>query len=115
MRFEYERIIPGDDRQRIPIVPITIFGPRESIRSYALVDSGSDHNIVDESFTSVLGISLEHAQPVLIGTLGGIESSGLETEVERQLGRNRRHPQSSSRLGQGKSFSDRLVFSPSFT
>jgi hypothetical protein len=57
MKFAYKRFSNGVQR---PIIPITIRNPRtdQSVRHFALVDSGADLSIFSGEIAEVIGLDL---------------------------------------------------------
>ena len=46
----------------LPLIPVTLFGPREPLQVEAYLDSGAKMSIIDYSVAEVLGLPLMHAR-----------------------------------------------------
>jgi hypothetical protein len=86
MIFPYQQIPVDDHSHLLPLVPVTVIGPSLDLECYALVDSGSDQNVIDASIAHAAGISLDYGEAVIVSGLGDIETEGTEVNVSFQLG-----------------------------
>jgi hypothetical protein len=87
MILPYWEELRDDQARFLPLIPISIHGPTDSVELLALVDSGAEHSVLSIDFAKELGISLTHATRVAIVGVGEQEVPGLMTTVELQLGR----------------------------
>ena len=89
MIFPYWKETRGPEPRLLPLVPVTIFGPYESLELLALVDSGAEHNVMPTDLAAELGISLALAEPVTIVGAGEHEVPGALAFVKLQIGGRR--------------------------
>jgi len=91
MKYKYSSAIPADPNKtwvKRPILQIEIFGPKESKKFYALIDSGADCSLFNIQVARVLGFDLSKAKK---SSVVGIESAepiftylfeNVETKIE---------------------------------
>ena len=87
MIYPYQQLPVDDDAHFLPLIPVTVIGPALDLECYALVDSGSDQNVIDAPIAHATGISLTSGAPVIVSGLGDSETNGTEVDVEFRLGR----------------------------
>ncbi len=89
MIFPYWKETLGSEPRLLPLVPVTIFDPHESLELLALVDFGAEHNVMPADLAAELGISLNSAEPVTIVGAGEHEVPGSLVLVSLKIGERR--------------------------
>lgn len=91
MVFAYIPVLIRGSRRYFPFVTIEIFNKSSVVKQevFALVDSGSEHNIFHLDFAKKLGLSLAEGEPVIWGGYGSNELTGflLRVDMRIQLGK----------------------------
>jgi len=82
MKYRYTSFFPPDKTLKFikkSIVSIEVFGPKDSKKFDALVDSGADCSLFNIQVAEVLGINLSNARPArFTGISGQIDGHRLE-------------------------------------
>lgn len=68
--FPYWEELRGGEPRFLPLIPIEVVGPVETIGVTALVDSGAEHNVFGLNVAEQLGIDLTDAAPVEVVGIG---------------------------------------------
>ena len=89
MIFPYWEDLSESVPRVLPLVPITLHGPRESVDLLALVDSGAEHNVVPSELARDLDVALDGAEAVTIVGAGEHEAPGNLVQCGCQLRRRR--------------------------
>src|SRR5262249_5361166 len=89
MIFPYWEDLSETVPRIVPLVPITLHGPRDSVYLVVLVDSGAEHNVVPSELARDLGIALDGVEPVTIVGAGEHEAPGSLVQCSCQLRRRR--------------------------
>src|SRR5262245_34023594 len=89
MIFPYWEELRGTEPRYLPLIPITVRGPRDSVELLTLLDSGAEHNVMPGDLADELGISLDNSEPVTIVGAGEHETPGRLVETSLQVGRRR--------------------------
>lgn len=91
MIFPYWAVRRGGQRRHLPLIPLTVYGPKTHLEVLALVDSGAEHNVFGQEVADRVGLSLEKGSPVLLAGIEGKDLPGHLVSVELQVGRQRWH------------------------
>lgn len=102
MKFEYKAFMPSAPNEkwvRMPFVEATIFGPRDSRKGIALVDSGAEYCLINLEFAEKIGIDLSRARQIDFHGVAGhehvkqayiarvtIQVRGMEEKIEVEAG-----------------------------
>jgi Aspartyl protease len=89
MKFPYWEVQRGAESRFLPLLPITLHGPRDALSLLALADSGAEHSVFGLEVAERLELSLADSLPVRIVGVGEQESLGHLIIVDLQLERNR--------------------------
>jgi hypothetical protein len=87
MILPYWEELRGDEVRLFPVVPVTLSEHDRFIESFALVDSGAEHNIFPLEAAEDLELDLSHERDVTIIGAGGKETPGKISVVDYKLGR----------------------------
>ena len=85
MQFPYHRLrrrtpsvpLGGALFQARPLIPVTLLGPAGATVNLALVDSGADETVFEESVAHKLGIDLSNAPSATAGGVGAPGAVGV--------------------------------------
>lgn len=89
MTFPYWDIVNENEEERLPILPIRLYGPKKSVEIRAIVDSGAEHNAFGIDVAQEIGLDLERAEPFSIVGFGHEPVTGYREIIELQLRRFR--------------------------
>ena len=89
MIFPYCKVPRDGDARYLPLLPLTVHGPRGVVDLFAIADSGAEHSVFGLDVAERLEISLADAMPVRIVGIGDQESVGHLIMVDLQLRRHR--------------------------
>ncbi len=87
MKYRYTTITDPSNTNRPswhrPMVDFKIFGPKDGLNLFGLLDSGADHTMVSSQVAKAIGINLDrHEQQKIVG-VGGIAFGKLiEADIE---------------------------------
>ncbi len=88
MKFRYTTITnpayPNRPAWHRPMVDFKIFGPKDGLNLFGLLDSGADHTMVSSQVAKAIGIRLDHLEPQKIMGVGGI-TLGKLTEIDIEI------------------------------
>jgi hypothetical protein len=87
MIFPYWEELRGTEPRYMPLIPVTVYGSRDSIELLALLDSGAEHNVMPADLARELSISLDDGEPVTIVGAGEHETPGNLIQTGLQLRR----------------------------
>lgn len=89
MIFPYHGARRGSETRQLPLVPVVLHGPHESVDIVSLVDSGAEHNIFRLDVAENLGLELDYKRKVTLLGYDGRPRVGYLVTVELGLGRHR--------------------------
>jgi hypothetical protein len=89
MIFPYWEVHLDKEVHWLPLLPITIHGRGTSVDLLALVDSGSEFNVLGLDLADRLNISLAQSTPATLVGFGEHEEPGQMVPVKFQVGRHR--------------------------
>ena len=87
MKFRYTTITDPAHSNRPawhrPMVDFKIFGPKDGLNLFGLLDSGADHTMVSSQVAKAIGINLDRCEPQKIVGVGGATLGKLiEADIE---------------------------------
>lgn len=89
MKYKYTSFYPPDKSLKFikkPIVSIEVFGPKDSKKFDALLDSGADSSLFNIQVAEILGISLSNAKPAkftgISGHINGYRLDKIKVKLE---------------------------------
>jgi len=85
MKYQYTSYLPDDVSGKFirrPLVAVEIYGPKETLKDLALIDSGADRTLMNIEVAKELGIDLSRAKKsVVTGVTGQTEVFVMDVEV----------------------------------
>jgi len=85
--FRYKSVNrPDGTSVRIPSIPVTLVGPRESIELIALMDSGADISVIPREVAEVLGLDLSGETESVFGLGGSVRAIPLQINMVIEKG-----------------------------
>jgi len=87
MQFKYKSLKHLDGHfVKTPSIPITFFGPSETLQIIAVVDSGADVSLMPREVAEVLGLKLDQNIEPAFGIAGEVQTAEDHVRVKIQKG-----------------------------
>lgn len=83
MKFPYFKFPSSDPKRKWvsrPLIPISLIGPRDTCKGYALVDSGADRSLFNMEIAEKIGLDFKNT---LTENFSGIEGGILRAKIQR--------------------------------